>query len=139
MSQTPLSPSIATINGKDYHLSKFPATVGREILLQYPTSALPKLGEYKTNHLLMLRIMSYVGVQIEGREGLLMLTTSELVDNHVPDGEALIKLEWAMIQHNYSFFTDGRASDFLGMLVERVGESTSKTLTNFLRQSSAKN
>lgn len=137
MTLSTLSPTSVTINGKEYTLTKFPATVGREIILQYPTSALPKVGEYKTNHALMLRIMSYVGVTIGDGETL-MLSTEALVNNHVPDGEALIKLEWAMIQHNYSFFKDGRASDFLGMLLERVSESTSKTLMSFLHQSSAK-
>lgn len=133
-----IQPSNITLGEKTYVLTKFPATVGREIILQYPSSALPKLGDYKTNHALMLRIMSYVGVVVSDGEEPLMLTTEALVNNHVPDATVLIQLEWAMIQHNYSFFTDGRASGFLEMLVDKLGESTSKTLTSFLHQFSQK-
>lgn len=99
-----IEPKTVELGGKTYLLGKFPATVGREILMQYPTSAMPKIGDYKTNHALMLRIMSYVGVQVEGREEPLMLTTEALVNNHVTNAETLVKLEWAMVQHNFDFF-----------------------------------
>lgn len=133
-----LDPQTVNIAGRDYTVTKFPATVGREILLQYPTSAIPKLGDYKTNHALMLRIMSYVGVVVEGRDAPLMLTTEALVNNHVPDAETLIRLEWAMITHNFDFFTDGRASGILELLMNKAQGLTFKTLTQFAQRSSAK-
>lgn len=130
-----LEPSTVDFEGKTFVLGKFPATVGREILLQYPTSALPKLGDYKTNHALMLRIMSYVGVQIEGRDTPLMLTTEDLINNQIAQPETLVKLEWAMIQHNFGFFTDGRASGFLDLLTEKLQVSISGILTGLSGQS----
>ena len=133
-----LEPIPLKIGDKEYILSKFPATVGREIMMQYPTSAMPKLGDYQTNHSLMLKIMSYVGVVIDGRDEPQMLTTEALVNNHVKSAEVLVKLEWAMIQHNFEFFKDGRASGFLESIMARVNESAVKTLTSFLGQSSRK-
>lgn len=130
--------STIKLEGKEFHLTKFPATVGREIILQYPTSAMPKLGDYKTNHALMLRIMGYVGVKVEGRDGLLMLSNEDLLNNHVSDAETLLRLEWAMINHNFSFFTDGRASNILSLIVDKASSLSAKTLTDFLHQSSPK-
>lgn len=135
---TPLAPETIQLDGKNYTLTKFPATEGREIIMQYPSTALPKVGDYKQNHALMLKMMKYVGVEVEGREGLLMLTTEALVNNHVDKPETLIKLEWAMIQHNFDFFKDGRALGFLGSLLETIQSSISETLMGLLQQSSGK-
>lgn len=126
------------IGNKTFLIAKFPATVGREILLQYPTSIVPKIGEYKTNHALMLKIMEYAGVQIDGRDDPMWLTSEALVNNHVPNGEALLKLEWAIIRHNYDFFGDGRASGFLQLLLDKAGSLTSETLTKFVGASLGK-
>lgn len=134
-----IEPKQITLSGKTYVLTKFPATVGREIITQYPTSALPKIGEYKTNHALMLKIMGYVGVMVDGRQEPLMLTTEDLVNNHVAKTEDLMKLEWSMIEHNFDFFGDGRASGWLAMVADRITPLISKTLTDLLAQSSAKN
>lgn len=113
-------------------LSKFPATVGREILMQYPTSALPKLGDYATNEDMMLKIMSYVAVQIDGRDEPLQLSNRALVDNHIVSTEDLMRLEWAMMNFNFAFFGNGSLSGIL----ERVGSQAvnliQKTLTDLL-------
>ena len=128
-----LHPQQTDVGGRSYTLHKFPATVGREILMQYPTSAMPKIGDYKTNHSLMLRIMSYVtttdGIQLQ---------TETLVNNHVPDAETLIRLEWAMIQYNYDFFTDGRGSDFLKLIASKIASSSASMLKDSLQPSQAK-
>lgn len=135
---TPIAPTPTTIDGKEFHLTTFPATVGREIIMQYPTSALPKVGDYQTNHALMLKVMGYVGVQIEGRDGLLMLSTEALVNNHVAKPETLIKLEWAMMTHNFDFFKDGRASGFLDLIAQKAEASITQMLTSLLARSSGK-
>lgn len=116
------------LDGTPFILSKFPATVGREIILQYPTSALPKVGDYATNEALMLKIMKYVGVTIDGRDEPLMLTTPQLVDNHVRSTEELLKLEWAMMNHNFSFFSNGDLSGFLTRVGGQVAALLQKTL-----------
>jgi hypothetical protein len=111
-------------------LSKFPATVGREIIMQYPTSALPKVGDYATNEDLMLKVMSYVGVVIEGRETPLMLSTRALVDNHVKSASDLMRLEWAMMNYNFDFFGNGKLSGILDRVMTQAVALIQKTLTD---------
>lgn len=130
-----LQESQIELSGKVYNLGKFPATVGREILTQYPTSALPKLGDYKINEELMLRLMSYVSVETE--KGPLRLSTRALVDNHIGSAEDLMRLEWAMMEKNFAFFANGKASGFLSGLGDQVQALILKTLTNFSPPSSA--
>ncbi|AXF52894.1 MAG: hypothetical protein [Bacteriophage sp.] len=134
-----IDPKTFPLGGKNFVLTKFPATVGREIITQYPMTALPKIGEYKTNHQLMLKIMSYVGVSIEGRAEPQMLSTEDLINNHVLKTEDLMRLEWAMIEYNFDFFGDGRASNFLGLVADRITPLISKTLMDLLGPSSGKN
>lgn len=116
--------------GGKFVLSKFPATIGREILMQYPTSALPKVGDYATNEAVMLKVMQYVGVNIEGRPEPLMLTTRALVDNHIVSTEDLIRLEWAMMNYNFAFFGNGQLSGILDRITSQVVNLLQKTLTD---------
>jgi hypothetical protein len=124
--------------GGKFVLSKFPATVGREILLQYPTSALPKVGDYSTNEALMLRMMKYVAVIIDGRPEPLELTTMELVDNHVKGASDLLRLEWAMMNYNFDFFGDGKLSGILDRVMTQAVTLIQKTLTDLSPVLSAK-
>jgi len=119
-------------------ISKFPATVGREVIMQYPTSALPKVGDYATNEALMYKIMKYVGVRVEGRDEPLMLTTPQLIDNHVVDAETLMRLEWAMMSHNFAFFKNGKLSGILDQVANRTVTLIQKMLTDLSRASSEK-
>lgn len=97
-----------------YIISKFPATVGREIITKYPVANLPKIGEYTVSEEIMLKLMCYVERAYEDRT--LALTNKALVDNHVPNWEILVKLELAMIEYNCSFFRNGKGLDFLKRL-----------------------
>lgn len=133
---------VATVNGgtemRKYVLSKFPAVAGRHIITQYPISGIPKLGDYDTNEEIMLKILSHVSVYVaDGKT--LPLSTRVLVDNHVPDWEALAKIEWAMMEYNVSFFREGRVSGFLDDLLETLPELISSMLTPLLEQLSQKN
>ena len=122
---------------KTFILSKFPAIAGREIITQYPLSAIPKLGDYGTNESIMLKIMGYVGARTDG--GVLRLDSRALVDNHVPDFEALMRLEMAMIEYNCSFFANGKASGFFALIAEKVEALITKTLTDSAARSFPKN
>ena len=126
--------TVPTMDGEErtYLISKFPATAGREILTQYPISAVPRIGDYATNEALMLKIMGYVGVNIEGRETPLRLTTRALVDNHVPDWETLARIELAIIDYNTSFFRNGRASTIFSALGAKVLPKITGILTDWL-------
>jgi hypothetical protein len=113
-----LEPKIATINGKDFYLSKFPAVAGREIIAKYPLSGLPKLGDYKVNEETMLKLMNFVAVQ-KG-DASIRLSTPALIDNHVGDWETLARIEIAMLEYNCSFFQNGRVSTFLEDTAQKV-------------------
>lgn len=124
---------------RPYIISKLPATVAREVITQYPMSALPKLGDYGRNEELMLKLMSYVAVPGAGANGAdMQLRTRALVDNHVPDFETLVRLEMAMLEKNCSFFAKGKASSFLGSLAEKAQALITSTLTDSLRALSKK-
>lgn len=122
---------------RTYIISKFPATDGREIVTQYPLSGLPKIGEYKTNETLMLKLMSFVGVPREGADAL-VLSTKQLVNNHVPDFETLMRIEMAMMEYNCSFFRNGRLSTSLNDFVGKALKQIMSTLTGSLQSSPPK-
>lgn len=121
---------------RTYVLSKFPAIAGREIVAGYPLSGMPKIGDYKVNEEIMLKLMAHVGVRVEGRDAPLELSTRALVDNHVPDWETLARIEWAMMELNCSFFGNGRALSFLQGIAQQAREWISETLTHLSEQSS---
>ncbi len=100
-------------------LSRFPATVGREISIKYPMANLPKLGDYKVSDETMEKLMVYVGIPQESGEPL-MLKTRALIDNHIPDAETLLKIEMAMLEYNFSFFRKGAISDFFNEFVQTI-------------------
>ena len=97
-----------------FNISKFPATVGREIIAKYPISNIPKLGDYKVSEDTMLLLMKYVERVYPDR--VQELTNKALVDNHIPSWEVLAKLELLMIDYNCSFFRNGKGLDFLKKL-----------------------
>lgn len=129
--------TVKTASGEErtYILSKIPAIPAREIVTQYPISGMPKLGEYETNEKIMLKLMSFVGVQVEGGN-IITLDTKDLVNNHVPDWETLAKLEMAMMEYNCSFFGNGKASSFLDNLAANIPQLITKILTDLSQQSS---
>lgn len=133
-----LGPKEMTIGDKTFLLGKFPATVGREIILQYPTSAMPKIGDYATNEALMLKMLSYVGVVVPDRDEPLVLNTRMLIDNHCASPEVLLRLEWAMMEHNFSFFGQGKLSGILERVATQAVALIQKTLTDLSRASSGK-
>lgn len=102
-------------------ISRLPATIGREILAKYPLSNAPKIGDYEVSKEAMLKMMAHVAVEKEGQE--IYLKTSTLIDNHVPDGEALIRLELEMLKYNTSFFGNGGSQNFLQYLLGKLSGS----------------
>lgn len=120
---------------KAFVLSKFPALAGREIVSQYPLSALPKIGDYAVNESMLLKLMAHVAVPTAAGEPL-RLTTRQLIDNHVPDFECLMRIEAAMMEYNVSFFANGKGSAFFEGIAAKAQALIIKTLTDFVAQSS---
>lgn len=96
------------IESKDFYLSKFPATVGREIMMRYSTTMANLKNDYSSNAEILAKMMKYVRVDLgDGRK--IALETETLVNNHVSSGEMLSALENAILSYNFSFFRDGEA------------------------------
>lgn len=133
----PKTVDIETPNGmKQYVLSKFPATVGREICTQYLMTAMPKVGDYQRNEAMMFKLMCYVGVLGIAPEGdVLMLRNEGLVNNHVEDFEVLLRIEMAMMEHNYSFFSAGKMSKYFEIVLQKARALITSIATDFLQQS----
>lgn len=128
-----IQPKEISINGKKFIISKLPATVGREVLFLYPTSNIPKVGDYKASQDIMLKLMSYVAVETaDGKQ--VELKTQALVDNHIPNAETLILLEKEMFAYNFDFFTNGNASNFLKALEKRATQKGIEMLTTLLER-----
>jgi hypothetical protein len=135
----PKTVSISCQDGseKEFVISKIPALPGREIVTQYLPTAAPKIGNYSANEELLVKLMGYVAA-IGSDDQQIRLSTRALIDNHVPDFEALMRLEAAMFEYNVSFFQNGRALTFFGSIEEKAKALISQTLTDFVGLSSAK-
>lgn len=118
-------------------ISKFPALAGREIVTQYPLSALPKIGDYAINEAMAKKILSYVeAVNKEGNR--FRLNTEAMINNHVPDWETMAKIEKAMLAYNVSFFSKGKSSLSLKTFVQKARPLILSILTALQDQSSPK-
>lgn len=118
-----------------YVLSEFDAVTWRKIFSQYPLTALPKIGDYAENEKLMIDLMSHVAVLTnDGRR--MRLETMALINNHVPYGDMLAKLEIKMMGKNYDFFQDGKILTFFDHVLQIIVKNLSETLMLSLEQSS---
>lgn len=120
---------------RTFKISKFPAVQGREIIAKYPLSNVPKLGDYGVSEETMLKLMSFVGVEIKGGPTL-RLSTIDLVNNHVGDWETLARIEAKMIEYNCSFFLKEKALTFFDVFLQMATSRVTEMLTASLRQSS---
>jgi len=127
-----------SVRGKDktFILSEIPAIPSREIAALYLPSALPKIGEYKTNEAMMYKMMAYVSVKMDQGPDQL-LRNADLINNHT-DFQTLAKLEWGMIEHNYGFFLRGTGSTFSELIAQKVPQWTSKIVMALQAASSQK-
>ncbi len=142
MKQLPLiNPKQVTIIDLDgneliFNISRIPAIAAREFITQYPTTAIPKIGDYQANEELMIKMMKYIEIVKGDQE--IRLITSDLINNHVPDGESLMKLEAAMLNENTNFLNIGRVSKELNGFSANIKQFITQTLTSFAASSSPK-
>ena len=129
-------------NEKEFIISRFPATVAREIIAKYPLSNIPKVGDFATSTEAMFLLMSFVAVPMPDGEHQ-TLSTKALIDNHVADGEQLIRLEFEMLRYNTSFFglagQSGSIADaiktYLPLIMQTLIQCLPQSLQNDLQRS----
>lgn len=101
---------------RKYLIGEIPASYSKEIVLQYPTSALPKVGDATLHMEITFKMMSFVGVPRGDDKEPLLLTTRELCDNHIPDLRTWMRIEREIAMYNWDFFLPEDLSDFWGRL-----------------------
>ena len=111
-------------------LSKFPATIGREIMFKYPIGNIPKLASYLESEQAMLLLMQHVEKKLPDRN--LRLDSKILINQHIEGGgEELIKIEYAVLCYNYSFLPAGGISEIWTKCRTTLEESATKILMNW--------
>lgn len=113
---------------KTFTISRLPAIACREVIAKYPTSNLPKVGDYQGSEEAMMLLLKYV--QVDG----IALTTRALINNHITDAIQLVKLEYEMLNYNTGFFSRGDQSGFMAMIIDQIASRITPTLTGLLAQ-----
>lgn len=121
--------------GGTFILSKFPATVGREIMLKYPMYNAPLLFDFLKSDEAMMLVMRHVAKQLPDRQ--IILENKTLLDQHISPGlHHLLEVEWAELKYNFDFFESGSLSDIWKILREGLEGSAVRILTHFVDSSS---
>lgn len=142
MNNLPLiKPQETTVNNmdgeaKEFRISRVPAIKGRELFTQYMPTAMPKLGDYKSNEKLMKELVSFIEVKTASGEWL-RLSNDAILSSHVTDWEMLVKLEMEMIKYNTNFFNPEKLSSALNKFNQTLPEKIIKILKRFSGQLSA--
>jgi len=132
-----LSPKEINIDGIVFYISKFDCIEGREIIFNYTSSNIPKIGNYRLSEEMMLKLMTFVAVSDDSGNKTILLS-KKILGAHLNNSEfpwqTLCKLEAAMMEYNVSFFQNGGASTFFGDFAQKVPAWISSTLTDSLGQ-----
>lgn len=135
-----LDPKIITIKDlkdkdRKYKISLVPAIPGRELVCNYPVSALPKpIGDYKVNEGMALKLLSYVEA-ITDNGSSIPLENETMINQHVPDYKTMMKLEMEMMEYNCFFFEKGTILNFLKSIAPKATALATKILTDSSVQS----
>lgn len=123
-------------SSRTYYISTIPyLSGGRDVCLNYISSIAPKVGDRKLNEELAKVMFKHIEA-VDPNGNRIRLTTSELVNNHVPNFLVGAKLEAAMLEHNMGFSVAGKISGFLEMFKSTIEQYLSRILTASVQQSS---
>ena len=109
--------------------------VARDVMFNYPTTLLPKIGNYGENERLFKLLMKYVEVQPEpdkNPDWWIRLDTEESI-NQNGSAKGVIQLEKEVIDFSTDFFSSGK----LTQIGTTLGELARNILTNIVLQSIA--
>ncbi len=131
-SRTLLEPKEVEINGYKFIISKMPCTVAQEVIFNLPTGLIPIISEFKKTEEQAFKMLSFCERVYSDGKNNVPLISKAIIDNHVPDFNTLIKLEYECLNYNFDFFGNGRALDFLNKGVSLAKSSVSEILTDLL-------
>ena len=105
---TLIEPKEINIGGKQFLLSKLPATVAREILLAY-TSAMngEEIAYDKIPLKNSIRLLSFASVK--AADSWMRLSTAEVIDAHISNVMDYVELEKAMLGHSMDFSSPAKS------------------------------
>lgn len=132
----PLEIKIKDIDGieQTFIISRLNAMLGREVIAKYPLSSMPKIGDYETNKETMLKLISHTQkVLSDGTK--ITLNSEALINNHITDGETLMKLEYEMLKYNISFLANGSIQKLAQKIKEILPNIATRILSQSLRSS----
>lgn len=125
----------------NFRISRLDAISGREIISQYPTTATAVAVKgpdgYKANEDVMFRMLKFAEVKVGGE--FVRLSTKDIIINHIPDFEVLMKLEAEILKYNTGFFKIGKISRNLDGFAVNIKQLVTQILTQSLASSSEKN
>jgi len=123
---------------RTYHLGRMDCLTGLEIVSRFITSGIPKLGEWNTSKDMILKAMQYVAIELpDGTTTRLQRLLSEsAVTNHIPSWEMLIVVFKEVMEHNSYFFSSGKASSLVEVLVQKFLQSLTEMFTRLSQPSS---
>ena len=135
----PLEVTIKSIDDgeKEFRISRVPATQGREIFTQYMPTAMPKIGDYKSNEKLMKMLMCFVDVKAADGSWI-RLDNEVILNSHVTDWEMLVKIELEMVKYNTNFFSPEKLSSALSKFNQTLPDRIMSMLNRLSGQLSAK-
>lgn len=130
-----LEPKEINVDGKTFIISKFPALAGYEIATQLTWTAVPKLGVFSEHRAMLIKMLGYVAVPMEGASQPLQLTTEALIDNQCGSWETMAKVGYSIYEYNVSFLGNGSLTGFLDGVIEKLPDFISQILTKWQGQS----
>lgn len=116
---------ITNIDGKilKFNISRLPSIVGREILAGYPSSLIPKVGDYKVNEALMIKLMSYVE-GYNGNDEPIALNSYHVINSYVTDTTTLMLIELEMFKYNFPFLKFEKSRGFLSSFLSKLKDDS---------------
>ena len=106
-------------NSLKFNIGRIPAIVGREILVGYPSSLIPKVGEYKENQALMIKLLSFVeGFNADDEP--ITLNNYHVINTYVTDTTTLMLLEKEMFAYNFPFLKFEKSKGLLSSMASNL-------------------
>ncbi len=136
--KTLLEPKTVEINGCTFIISKMPCTTAQEVIFNMPAGLIPVISNFAKSEEQAFKMLKYCErVYTDGRANV-PLISKEIINNHVPDFDTLIKLEYECLQYNFDFFKNGSLLNFLNQGVSLAKSNISEILTDLLDKLSAR-